>query len=135
MSRRLFVAVDDAMRQRHLDSKYKNNFGNEGRVSYPYVRVSVQGDGWLEVVVCRNKNEYHGSSTPARMYISPGAGAKLRDALIAAMPKARREEAARRKRRQRHNARHPIDVPECVLCRYRKPRKVKMNASEVALES
>lgn len=104
-------------------NRYKRDFGSEGRVTYPRVRVSVGGDGWLEVVVCRNRREYAGPTSPEHMLISPRAAEKLRDALAAAVPTARHEEAARLKRRQRHEQRHPTPNAFCRLCDLRKLRE------------
>lgn len=68
--------------------------GSPGR--FPYIRVTVEGDGNMRVVVCRNRSEYSGPNRPSvQAHLSPNAAAKLVKALRKLLPEARKEKRAR----------------------------------------
>ncbi|HEX8325422.1 MAG TPA: hypothetical protein VF595_16080 [Tepidisphaeraceae bacterium] len=93
----------------------QDDFGSGGRGRFPRVRVTADASGMVWLYVWHNAREYN-TGYPHKMYITAGAAAKLLAALIPAVPRAKQQAAARRKRRSVHDRRHPTPVQSCRLC-------------------
>jgi hypothetical protein len=75
------------------------DFGSRGKGRFPRVRVTVQGDGWLEVVYMERRSQYAGPERPrVYLHVPPIGARKLMNALRRALPHAERERVARNRR-------------------------------------